>query len=222
MTFGNIPTSRREFLSRNALGIGSVALAWLMKEERLLGMPANVPKKRADVRSQAESAAQPEPQAKAMISLFMHGGPPHMDLTEPKPLLTKFSGTDYSGEVTYSFVNAASKKLLGSPFRFRKHGQCGTELSEAVAPHGQNRRRHLRRPLDAHRYQRPRAVDLVHEHGPGTTGPPGARVVDHLRPGLRKPEPAGLHRHARSGRTSRSTACATGPTAGCRPSSRRP
>jgi hypothetical protein len=64
----------------------------------------------------------------------MHGGPPHMDLTDPKPLLTKFSGTDYSGEVTYSFINAASKKLLGSPFRFRKHGECGTELSEML-PH---------------------------------------------------------------------------------------
>src|SRR5580698_3353442 len=111
MTFGNpLPTSRREFLSRNALGIGSVALAWLLKEERLLGMPANVPKK-APSFDLKPKAAQKEPQANAMISLFMHGGPPHMDLTEPKPLLSKFSGTNYSGDVTYSFVAAASKKL---------------------------------------------------------------------------------------------------------------
>ena len=134
MTFGPLPsTSRREFLARNALGIGSVALAWLMNQEQLLGMPANVPKK-APTYDLKPKAPKAEPQAKAMISLFMHGGPPHMDLTDPKPLLTKFSGTDYSGEVTYSFINAASKKLLGSPFRFRKHGECGTELSEML-PH---------------------------------------------------------------------------------------
>lgn len=69
-----------------------------------------------------------------MISLFMHGGPAHMDLTDPKPELTKHDGQDYTGEVTYSFVNRASKKLLGSPFKFQKHGECGTELSELL-PH---------------------------------------------------------------------------------------
>src|ERR1700722_3099677 len=134
MTFGSLTsTSRREFLARNALGIGSVALAWLMNEEQLLGMPANVPKK-APTYDLKPKSPKSEPQAKAMISLFMHGGPPPMDLTDPKPLLTKFSGTDYSGEVTYSFIHSASKKLLGSPFRFRKHGECGTELSEML-PH---------------------------------------------------------------------------------------
>jgi hypothetical protein len=69
-----------------------------------------------------------------MISLFMHGGPSHMDLLDPRPELTKYSGTEYQGEVTYSFVNRASKKLLGSPWRFRPHGQCGTEVSELL-PH---------------------------------------------------------------------------------------
>ncbi|MEJ7590100.1 MAG: DUF1501 domain-containing protein [Planctomycetaceae bacterium] len=44
-----------------------------------------------------------------MISLFQHGGPSHMDLTDPKPELTKFSGTDYPGEVQFSFVNQAQK-----------------------------------------------------------------------------------------------------------------
>jgi hypothetical protein len=134
MTLGNLnSTSRREFLARNALGIGSVALAWLMNEDRLLAMPANVPKKPPTFDLKPKRPAT-EPQARAMISLFMHGGPPHMDLTDPKPVLSKYSGSDYSGDITYSFINSASKKLLGSPFRFRKHGQCGTELSE-VLPH---------------------------------------------------------------------------------------
>ncbi len=127
------PTSRRKFLARNALGIGGVALAWLLNEDRLLATPANVPKAPPSFDLKPKPP-QTRPQARAMISLFMHGGPSHMDLTDPKPLLTKYSGTDYSGEVTFSFVQAASKKLLGTPFRFRKHGECGMELSELL-PH---------------------------------------------------------------------------------------
>lgn len=69
-----------------------------------------------------------------MISLFQHGGPSHMDLTDPKPELTKYSGTDYPGEVQFSFVNEASKKLLGSPWTFHPSGECGTEFSELL-PH---------------------------------------------------------------------------------------
>jgi hypothetical protein len=74
------------------------------------------------------------PKAKAMISLFMHGGPSHVDLFDPKPELTKNSGTEYAGNVQYSFVNRASKKLFGSPWKFAKRGKCGTEVSELL-PH---------------------------------------------------------------------------------------
>ena len=39
-----------------------------------------------------------------------------------------------SGDIHFSFVNQASKKLLGTPWKFQPHGQCGTELSELL-PH---------------------------------------------------------------------------------------
>src|SRR5690606_12352430 len=73
-------------------------------------------------------------QANAMISLFQHGGPSHMDLTDPKPELTRLDGTDYTGEIHFSFVNEASKRLFGSPWKFKAHGECGMELSELI-PH---------------------------------------------------------------------------------------
>lgn len=123
--------SRREFLSQNAMGIGSVALAWLLQQDSVQATPPKVPKGPESydlLRKQPHFA----PRAKAMISLFQHGGPSHMDLTDPKPMLTKFSGTEYSGEVGYSFVNEASKKLLGTKWKFSKHGECGTELSELL------------------------------------------------------------------------------------------
>ncbi len=125
--------SRRQFLAHNAMGVGSVALAWLLQQENLLAKPPIVAEKEVH-RDLLPRSPHYAPQAQAMISLFMHGGPAHMDLTDPKPELTKHDGQDYSGEVTYSFVNRASKKLLGSPFKFQKHGECRTELSELL-PH---------------------------------------------------------------------------------------
>jgi len=123
--------NRRQFLADNAMGIGTVALAWLLKQDNLLARPKSVSigRKHFDL---TPKRGQFEPQATAMISLFQHGGPAHMDLTDPKPELTKYSGTDFRGDIQYSFVNQASKKLLGSPWKFRKHGECGTELSELL------------------------------------------------------------------------------------------
>ncbi|HTN75374.1 MAG TPA: DUF1501 domain-containing protein [Pirellulaceae bacterium] len=129
----NFPTSRRAFLSQSAFGVGAVALAHLLNSEGLLAETVAKPGENLPL----NLAARPphaEPQAKAMISLFMHGGPSHVDLFDPKPELSKHHGTDYSGDVAFSFVNRASKKLFGSPWKFSKQGQCGTEVSELL-PH---------------------------------------------------------------------------------------
>ncbi|MCA9155544.1 MAG: DUF1501 domain-containing protein, partial [Planctomycetales bacterium] len=115
------------------MGVGGMALACLLQQEDLLATPANIPRGPLSFDTKPKAPSH-EPKAKAMISLFMHGGPSHMDLTDPKPELSKYSGTEYSGDVGYSFVNRATKTLFGSPFKFKKHGQCGTELSELL-PH---------------------------------------------------------------------------------------
>ena len=136
--------SRREFLRENAMGVGTVALACLLNKDDLLATPKDVPKhqRTSDLRMKRPHF---EPCATAMISLFQHGGPSHMDLTDPKPELTKYDGNDYQGSVQYSFANNASKKLLGTKWKFAKHGECGTELSnllphtaEIASPHEMN------------------------------------------------------------------------------------
>ena len=123
--------NRRQFLTRNSMGIGGLALAWILQREKLLATPKEIPRgqRRFDLKPK-----QPhfEPRAKAMISLFMHGGPSHMDLTDPKPELQRCNGMDYGGSVQYSFANEASRKLLGSPWEFKKHGQCGMDFSELL------------------------------------------------------------------------------------------
>ena len=100
------------------MGIGSVALAWLLQQDAARSVPPVI--KQVPVTDLKLRTPQLQPQARAMISLFQHGGPSHMDLTDPKPELTKYSGTDYPGDVQFSFVNQASKKLLGSPFQVSK------------------------------------------------------------------------------------------------------
>src|SRR5262249_28223992 len=129
--FNSSGLSRRRFLARNAMGVGNVALTWLLAQEHLLATPASVPRG-PQINDLKTRPPHFTPRARAMISLFMHGGPSHVDLLDPKPELTRRSGQDYQGEITYSFVNRASKKLLGSPWTFRCCGQSGTEVSELL------------------------------------------------------------------------------------------
>jgi hypothetical protein len=126
-----LPHDRRDFLARSAFGIGAFALAHLLRQDGLLADgPAkpgeNLP---LDLRPRPPHYA---PKATAMISLFMHGGPSHVDLFDPKPELSKHHGKDYGGDVVFSFVKRASKSLFASPWKFAKHGQCGTDLSELL------------------------------------------------------------------------------------------
>jgi hypothetical protein len=125
------PPSRREFLAHQAMGIGGVALAWLLAEQnQSLAAPAKPHDPPAlDLRPKTPHFP---PQAKAMISLFMHGGPSHVDLLDPKPELTRLHNTDYDRPVDFSGVNTASRKLLASPWKFAPHGASGTEVSELL------------------------------------------------------------------------------------------
>lgn len=127
-TFGD----RRAWLRQSGMGIGAIALDWLLTQQRTQSAPPVLKEK--PHRDLLPRPTHFEPKAKAMISLFQHGGPSHMDLCDPKPELTKFNGTDYQGDIHFSFVNQASKKLLGSPFSFAPQGESGIELSELL-PH---------------------------------------------------------------------------------------
>ncbi|EDY21805.1 protein of unknown function DUF1501 [Chthoniobacter flavus Ellin428] len=124
--------SRRHFLHANGFGLGSLALAWLLKQDGLLAAP-----EKPNVDGPIHYDLLPktpnfEPQAKAMICLFMMGGPSQMDLFDPKPMLQKYDGQKFPGEIKYDNLAQASSKVLGSPWKFSKHGQCGMELSELL------------------------------------------------------------------------------------------
>ena len=123
--------NRRQFLRHNTMGLGGLSLGWLLNRDKLLANPPAVPRGEQSF-DLTPKQTHHTPKAKAMISLFMHGGPSHMDLTDPKPELQRCDGMDYGGSVQYSFANEASRKLFGSPWQFKKHGQCGMDFSELL------------------------------------------------------------------------------------------
>ena len=104
--------SRRELLHRSTFGVGTVALAWLLNQQKLLGEPAkpDLEPKRFDLKPKAPHFA---PKAKAMISLFMQGGPSHMDLLDPKPKLNELDGKPFPGTIKYDNAAQASSKVDG-------------------------------------------------------------------------------------------------------------
>ncbi|MFQ5734852.1 MAG: DUF1501 domain-containing protein [Planctomycetaceae bacterium] len=122
-----LPT-RRKFLESSACGIGTLALASLLHEERL-----------ADA---ARSPLAPKPphtktaQAKSVIFLFMAGGPSHIETFDPKPLLNTLDGKPRPksfGDVKYQQIKPGSV-LMGSKRTFKKYGESGIEVSD-LFPH---------------------------------------------------------------------------------------
>jgi len=125
--------TRRHFLASNSMGIGSVALSWMLQEQGALAkiIQPDLEKKTYDLTAKQPHA---EPQAKAMISLWMQGGPSHLDLFDPKPEMAKYDGKVYSGKIKYDNAAQASSKVFATPWKFHKRGECGTEMSELI-PH---------------------------------------------------------------------------------------
>jgi hypothetical protein len=122
------PCTRREVLARLGGGFGGLALS------ALLGEQTPVQAKEAAPRRFDLTCKKPHfpARANAVIQLFMHGGPSHVDLLDPKPLLAKYDGKPPPGEV--SDDEKLTGNLLKSPYKFTKHGQSGIELSETL-PH---------------------------------------------------------------------------------------
>lgn len=123
--------SRRHFLAQQGLGLGSVALSWLLSQEQASAEPEkpNLDKVTFDL---APKTPPRRAQATAMISMFMQGGPSHLDLFDPKPELARRHMTNFSGDIKYDNAAESSAKLFSGPWKFEPHGQCGMELSELL------------------------------------------------------------------------------------------
>ena len=71
--------------------------------------------------------------AKRVIFLFMKGGPSHVDTFDHKPLLER----DHGKPLPFAKPRVSSRQtgnLLGSPWKFKQHGESGHRVSE-LFPH---------------------------------------------------------------------------------------
>src|SRR5262245_5048618 len=126
--------ARRDFLTSAPSGIGALALASLLREDGLFAAaPHQKPPGPLDPRP-AHFAAK----AKACICIYLEGAPSQLDLFDPKPKLNELDGKalpeSMTREVRFAFLKKESARLMGSPRKFTKHGQCGMELSDFL-PH---------------------------------------------------------------------------------------
>jgi hypothetical protein len=130
---GGQAISRRWFLRDCGIGVGKLALAGLLTDalgRRVLAAPGAI-----------NPLAPKEPhfpgKARAVIHLFMAGAPSQLDLFDNKPELSKLEGKPLPPSVImgqrYAFIRPDAA-VLGPQFKFVRHGQAGTELSE-ILPH---------------------------------------------------------------------------------------
>jgi len=117
----DLALTRRRFFGRTATGIGTAALASLMNEQAFAAVPG-------------------AKKAKRVISLFMSGGPSHIDLFDYKPKLKDFHGQELPASVrmgqriTGMTSGQKSFPCVAPMFKFAQHGKSGTWISELL-PH---------------------------------------------------------------------------------------
>src|SRR6516164_3218853 len=120
--------TRRDMLRHFANGFGMIGFAGLLAQESRAAGTASDSSNPLAVKSPPF-----EPKAKRIIFLFMSGGPSHVDTFDPKPRLKEFAGKPLPFEQP-KLVRTRTVNCLPTPFKFKKHGQSGIEVSE-LFPH---------------------------------------------------------------------------------------
>jgi len=124
--------TRRHFLTKAGLGIGSAALGTMLFKDQLFGT--------SDAASVPLGIAQFAPKAKRIIYLFQNGAPSQLETFDYKPLLNKMHGEELPESIrkgqrlTGMTSNQESFPLVGSTFNFAQYGQSGAWVSE-LFPH---------------------------------------------------------------------------------------
>jgi Protein of unknown function (DUF1501) len=130
----SVSVHRRDFFHRVAGGIHGAALAYLLGQDLYRGTTVLAAENMQphDLKPRSPHFA---PKAKAVIHLFMNGGPSQMDLFDPKPMLDKHHGRPLFDKIAGEVENPQSAgALMRSGFKFAQHGQCGMWVSDAL-PH---------------------------------------------------------------------------------------
>ncbi len=135
--------TRRSFFERAVDGLGGTALLTLLSQDLYGGLGRLTSGETSKVHAEGQRQIYDlkprrshfEPKAKAVIQLFMNGGPSQMDLLDPKPMLDKHHGESYFDKVAADLTGPEQAGgLLRSPFAFKQYGKSGAWVSE-LAPY---------------------------------------------------------------------------------------
>ncbi len=110
------------------MGLGSMAFATLLGDAGLLTAAARGAETASMVNPLAARPAPFRPRAKRVVHFFLNGGPSHVDTFDPKPALQKFAGQPLPGGSLRTERKTGG--ALPSPFKFKKYGQSGIEVSD--------------------------------------------------------------------------------------------
>jgi len=121
-----LPLTRRDMLIRGGGGFGALALSYLLGKDRI----------QASTPARPDAAPHHAPRAKSVIFLFMEGGPSHIDLFDPKPLLNQLAGqqlpSDFGTVITA--MGEYGAPLMACKRSWKQHGEAGTWVSDWL-PH---------------------------------------------------------------------------------------
>ena len=127
--------TRRRFLRRTSAGIGMAAVASILDPQAFAATS-----KPASNGLGILGAPHFAPKAKRVIYLFQGGGPSHVELFDHKPILETEHGKDVppsvlgTQRVTLMTRSQAHFYAATTPYKWKRYGQAGIEMSELL-PH---------------------------------------------------------------------------------------
>src|SRR5450432_4708442 len=118
------PQSRRSFLHTACCGLGGLALASMLHDDLARANPLSPRRPHRPAK------------AKAVIHLYMAGGPSHLDTFDPKPELNRIHGQPFPESFTngQQLAQLQNTKLLarGCNFGFTRCGLSGQMISDLL------------------------------------------------------------------------------------------
>lgn len=127
--------TRREFLWEAGAAFTSVSLVGMLTADGFLAQQAVA----ADGATPFENPLRPRPphfppKARAVIFLFMYGGPSQVDTFDYKPKLYELDGRTIAIQTKGRGGSKREGRVIGPQWRFKQYGECGKWVSD-LFPH---------------------------------------------------------------------------------------
>ncbi len=134
--------TRRDFLAKTGLGLGTAALVQLLGRNAFGASPPSLPLSLPPSSTTGGLPGLPHfaPKAKRVICLFQSGGPSHLDLFDDKPILRARFNEDLPDSIrrgqriTGMVASQARLAVQPSKWAFQPGGKSGTLISDLL-PH---------------------------------------------------------------------------------------